>query len=1001
MKKLLTLILAILMIFGTFSACANNADKEEADNTEKHTEASTSNSDTKADTDTNETVKSDSNNTDETKEPTKETNKETEIRPEDTVNPFEKMTFVLNDDKKSYTLTSVKDLKVSELTIDTYNGLPITKIADEAFDNCSIPQIIVGNNVKSMGGNAFKGCDNLISLTLGSGLETIGEVKIIGGYSSIVEVVNNSSINIVKGSKSNAGIAFEALEVHNGESKIVTQGDYQFYSVGGVNYLINYLGGDKKIILPESYNGEQYAIYECIFTYDTNYATENIIIPDSVTDIGRNAFTNCVNLMSITIGSGVKNIDTYAFDGCIKLIEVINKSNIELSPGFFNNNLLYAPENLHLNVTVHSENSKLVNQNGYIFYTSNNTNYLVNYIGKEKAITLPENYNGASYIINTCAFAYNPYIESVTIPNTVTTIGYGAFAMCSSLKTVVIPDSVTALNSYMFSECSNLTNITLSKNLQSISDAFDGTAYYNNESNWENGVLYIDNYLIDAKNTITGTYTVKDGTKTIAEYAFANCRDLTTIIIGTGTEYIGFGAFSSCKNLISITLGKDVKEIGDSAFNNCQKLVEVINYSTLNIKKASDKNGGVAKNAKEIHTENTKIVNKNGYIFYTFKNTNYLLGYNGNGTSLVLPENYNGENYQVYMYAFYNDDISSVKISDGVKRIGYNAFCNCSNLLSVTLGKNIEKIDDEAFSNCYKLVEIINHSSLDIVKGSSSNGNIANCAKEVHSGQSKIINKNGYCFYSANEANYLITYTGTDKELILPADCNGATYGIAQYAFAATDITSVTVPDSVTFIENNAFISCTELNHISLGKNIQRIGNLAFTQTGFQMNDENWENGTLYIGNYLISSSVVGEYTIKDGTTVIADYAFQSSSYDRKLTSITLPNSLITIGKGAFRNASLKNITIPESVTTICDEAFFRCAELEAIKIPKNVTTIGQSAFYNCSALKNITFEETDGWEFWVDANTQVVPSDLDNTAKAAEYLTQSAYAHSWTRKIT
>ena len=143
------------------------------------------------------------------------------------------------------------------------------------------------------------------------------------------------------------------------------------------------------------------------------------------------------------------------------------------------------------------------------------------------------NNDGASYAvtgIGTCTDT------DVVIPSQynglpVTSIGYEAFYFCGRLTSVIIPDSVTTIGD----------------------GAFYNTAYYNDESNWENDVLYIGQYLIAAKDSISGEYTIKAGTTVIADDAFSYC-DLTSIVIPDSVTSIGMRAFSGCRSLASITV---------------------------------------------------------------------------------------------------------------------------------------------------------------------------------------------------------------------------------------------------------------------------------------------------------------------------------------------------------------------------------------------------------------------------------------------------------------
>lgn len=128
-----------------------------------------------------------------------------------------------------------------------------------------------------------------------------------------------------------------------------------------------------------------------------------------------------------------------------------------------------------------------------------------------------------------------------------------AFRQSSNLKSIVIPNSVTSINAYAFSD----------------------TAYYKDESNWTDGVLYIGNHLIEAKDSISGSYTINADTICIAESAFGECIGLTSITIPSSVMIICGSAFYGCTNLASITVPDSVTSIGNAAFSNCTGLTSV------------------------------------------------------------------------------------------------------------------------------------------------------------------------------------------------------------------------------------------------------------------------------------------------------------------------------------------------------------------------------------------------------------------------------------------
>ncbi len=202
----------------------------------------------------------------------------------------------------------------------------------------------------------------------------------------------------------------------------------------------------------------------------------------------------------------------------------------------------------------------------------------------------------------------SPYeIASATIPEKVNycdityvikRIGAGAFEDCYALTSVTIPNSITSIESFAFKNCQSLNSINIPKSVVFIKPtAFSNSGIYNDESNWEDSVLYISDCLIQAKRGLTGSYIVKEGTRLIINEAFAgsNLTDitipntvtdigvgafqysaLTSIIIPNGVTKIWAGAFHHCTFLKSVTLPNSITQIQRDAFRDCTALTTVV-----------------------------------------------------------------------------------------------------------------------------------------------------------------------------------------------------------------------------------------------------------------------------------------------------------------------------------------------------------------------------------------------------------------------------------------
>ena len=230
-----------------------------------------------------------------------------------------------------------------------------------------------------------------------------------------------------------------------------------------------------------------------------------------------------------------------------------------------------------------------------------------------KNSTIPA--DGSVTVIGDGAFDTCAGLTNITIPNGVTSINYGAFSGCTSLTSITIPDSVTAIGYGAFANCMSLTSITVPDSVTSIkSGAFHNTGYYNDENNWENGVLYIGKCLVVANSdVISGAYVVKSGTICIVGWAFCDCVGLTSVVIPDGVTSIGQYAFDGCTNLRSVTIGNGVTNIEEYAFSYCTSLTNIIIPNSVT---SIEQNVFHSCTSLTSITIPNSVTNIDGYVFY-------------------------------------------------------------------------------------------------------------------------------------------------------------------------------------------------------------------------------------------------------------------------------------------------------------------------------------------------------------------------------------------------
>ena len=437
--------------------------------------------------------------------------------------------------------------------------------------------------------------------------------------------------------------------------------------------------------------------------------------------------------------------------------------------------------------------------------------------------------------------------------------------------------------------------------------------------------------------------------------AFENCSGLTNISIPNSVFSIGCGAFAFCTSLAGVTIGNSVNFIDIEAFTGCTALMRV-NITDLaawcNIE-FSRVNSNPLEQAHHLYLNDEEV------------------------TDLVIPNSITS----IKDFAFAGcSDITSVTIPDTVAFIGSGAFCYCSGLTGVSIPNSVSTIGSGAFIECTGLTSVSIGNSVMSIDNSAFYG----CSNLM---KVNITDLAAWCSIDfGSDANPLEVAHHlylNDEEVIDLMIPNTVTF-ISDEAFSGcSSLVSVTIPESVTSIGKEVFKGCTALETLNynavscsdfssglnnpfpypvmittihLGDNVQRIP--AFFACGSGITDLIIPNSVTAIGRgaferceNLINIIIPSSITSIDGWTFAGC---------RGLTKIDIPNSVVSIGEYAFLECvGLNSIIIPNSVNTIDSCAFQACKGLSSIVIPKSITVLSNGLFYNCTGLSGVTIPNT------------------------------------------
>ena len=454
----------------------------------------------------------------------------------------------------------------------------------------------------------------------------------------------------------------------------------------------------------------------------------------------------------------------------------------------------------------------------------------------------------------------------------VTSIGELAFTSKATITTVIIPDSVTSIGYAAFNECTSLTSVT-----------------------------------------------IPDSVNSIGTHAFRDCTSLTSVIIPDGVTSIGHLTFRGCTSLTSVTIPDSVTSIGQDAFRSTALTSVII----------PDRVTSIGHSAFRFCTPLTSIVFMGNAPtvgeHWAEGCTNLIVHYQLGATGFTTPTWMGVPCYPLTdlpVAQFSTDPVSGI-----APLVVQFTDLSVNNPTSWTWDFDNDGVVDSTEQNPSHVYSAAGTYTVTLT-ASNSVGSTTNTAYVVvHEGTSPT---SDFSYYSMGGVITIYGYEGPGGNVVIPSTIEGLPVTtIAANTFQSQNtINSVTIPDSVTSIGNEAFRSCS-LSSVNIPYGVTNIGHSVF-----------WGSGLTSV-------------TIPDSVTHIGHSAFRLSP----LTSVTIGSGLTSIGGEAFRDCTaLTSVTIPNSVTSIGNYAFLGCTSLTSVTIPDSVTSIGSSAFTGCTALASMVF---------------------------------------------
>ena len=856
----------------------------------------------------------------------------------------------------------------------------VENIEIDAFKSCRADKIILPNTIVEIGKDAFSYCENIISLVLPVNLEIINDSAFMYAKNLQSIFLPGDNISYI-GENAFSGIENLCFYTNQNYIEYYTDINDNFIVKSNSNVIDDYeielienyykinkiISDEKEIIIPSEINN---ILVKEIGSYAFSNKVQKIVLPSTVESldnycfcsneesnlttiifsensninyIGRNAFQNCNKLSSIILYNNNPYVNGYSTLDELKkrLFVYVNNQNEYEDSYFYQCNM--------------RETETLTNDMNFAYQTNDSGIKLLQYLGCENQIILPDKINEKD-VVEIGSFFINPNVEKIELPQNLKKIDSLAFSssiycdeflnMEMGLKEILINEDCEYIGENAF-YASNIEEIILPKKLENISPiAFENCIYLKNiyvdneniNFSSKNGVLY--NYdrskiIIYPLGKEEKYYKIDENTLIVGEKSFKNNRNLVEIVLPDNASIIEKFAFQGCAKLLNMDFPQGLISIFENAFDGCKKINSLFLPDSLkNFSPSSIINCDSLTSIKVLN-ENENLQDIDG-ILYSKDMTSLIAYPSGKFGEYSLPNTIS----TIYPYAFYG-----------------------SKLTSIVVGSCVQEIGEFAFACSKELTSIIFENSMTFLPA----GILKNCENLVH--------------------------------VVLPSNIEKLPDLFMENCF---EIRNINLAENINYIGNSAFRNCIHLEEITLENNLLYLGDMAFENCKSISNLELPSHIEFLGENVFVNDINIFEMKIGTKYTLKEYFGNQMSGIPATLKNISIESASNTIIENMFFNCrSIEHVTICNSIDIIEKNAFFGCENLLSVekKGVKNIITIGEKAFWNCKSLLSFKIycevpAQIDYTSFLCEENCSITSLPLLKIYVQNQYLL--SYRENW-----